>query len=289
MGRWLGDWGWRSAVAAGALLLFLAWLAASGEARFAAASERVLSTVTEMPTGGPDDNNPSYGRAAFDYRGRRHEIRFWPGSGSGTLPENSVVGDRQGLFVPEGQPGRARIADWQNRYLLKAMLAGFGVVVIFIGLAVRAMALPDHGSALSSSTAGMAFAFLFLGLSLGTATGAAAWSHKRWIDASTGAMGVANSELGAARVTYTPRGGSPVTVRADWLPTAMPPDRPRIAVPIRYHLSEPDVIRPYAGWALWDKYVYVGGLALAFCAIPLLGLWLMWRWEKIAKKEDLGE
>lgn len=275
------DWISISLLSAGALMLVLGFWFSWSEMRFAAAAETVPGIVIEAPAGGPDDPARTYGRVAFHYRGERHVLAMWPGSGSGTLPEDVIAGDVQPLLVPPGEPGRARNASFENRYATKIVLLAFAIVLLIMG-SVAWIAVRDSGG--GSSTRKVALAFLALGLVLLGTAGALAWSWKAWRDRSIETIGVAESRGFAVRVRITDRQGRSWYARAPFLPSSLPPGRDYVTVPIRYHIDRPWEVAPFGAWQYWSKPLFLGGFALAWCAVPLLGLWLMWRWDRRAAR-----
>ena len=55
-----------------------------------------------------------------------------------------------------------------------------------------------------------------------------------------------------------------------------------LAIEIRYDPVEPWNIRPWTFWEAWSTCIFLGGFALAFCAVPLLGLSML---RNIRKRE----
>jgi hypothetical protein len=262
-----------------ALILLAAWFSWT-EMRFAASAERTQSVVVQVPVGADDNPDATFGRIAFEHRGHRYEREMWPGSGSGTLPDNSIMGDRQTVLVPPGRPGEARIADWGNRYALKVALLMFGAIILLFGAVLHEPARRGLGSALAGvhdKTRQVALSFLGLGLLLCVIAGAAAYANKSWIDRSQEAIGFAEAHGSGLRVAFTDRQGRRWLARAPFLAPDFLGNRQRAGVAIRYDPTEPWRIAPFAFWEAWSTYVFLGGFALAFSAVPLLGLWMLRR------------
>jgi hypothetical protein len=270
--RWRStSWLALSLLSVGGLLLLLGLWFSWGEARFAAAAETVAGVVIETPAGGPDNPDQSYGRVAYQYRGERQVLALWPGSGSGTLPADAMAGDVQTLLVPPGEPARARVTDFDARYAPKIVLLSFGMILLMMG-SVAWIAFRDSDD--GSSTQKVGLAFLALGLVLLGAAGGMAWSYKSWSDRSIATIGVAISRDSRVRVRVTDRQRRIWHARASFLPSSLPPGRAYVTVPIRYHADRPWEIAPYGWRQYWSTPLFLGGFALAWCAVPLLGLWL---------------
>jgi len=267
----------------GALLLALVLWFSWSEMRFAAAAEPTPSRVIEAPRGGGDDPAQSYGRIAFAHRGQRHVLTMEPGSGSGTLPQDTIVGDWQTLLVPPGEPERARIADFANRYALKFVIFFFGAIMLLGGMMLRLFAAPLSDS--GSSTRRVALGFLAIGLCLLTIAAGATLVQKRWADRSIESIGVAEYRENRVRVRVTDRQRRIWHARAPFLPDSLPLGRDYVTVPIRYDPDRPWDIGPYGARQLYSTHLFLGGFALAFCSIPLLGLWIMWRSDRRRERE----
>jgi hypothetical protein len=269
----------------GAVLILLALWFSWTEMRFAAAAERTESVVVALPAGSEDDPGRTYGRIAYEHQGRRHEREMWPGSGSGTLPEDSILGDRQTVLIPPGRPGEARIASWGNRYALKVIVLMFGAILLLIGAVLYEPGRRGLGVGLDDThgkTRQVALGFLSLGLLLFAIAAGAAWSNKAWIDRSQAAIGFAEGHGLGLRVAFTDREGRRWLARAPFLAPEFLGYRQRVGVEIRYDPAEPWNIRPWTFWEAWSTYIFLGGFALAFCAVPLLGLWML---RNIRKRE----
>lgn len=271
------DWLPVSLLSAGATLLVLALYFSWAEMRFAGAAEIVPGVITEAPAGTADDPGQSYGRVAFHHRGQRHELAMWPGSGSGTLPEDSIVGDVQTLLVPPGEPARARVADVANRYALKLVLLFFAAILLLAGTVAHL-----SGNSLSGPdpTPKVASAFLALGLVIAGTAGGTAWAHKAWLDRSVETVGVAEFRGARVRIRVTDPQGRIWHARAPFLPQSLPLDRDYVAVPVRYHADRPWEIAADDTRQYWATPLWLAAFGIVWCSVPLLGLWLMWRWRR---------
>jgi len=123
-------------IGGGFLFAGLALLAGAGWAensarRFEAGAERGSGTVIDLARRTSDDGGYTYAPVVEwrDASGTRQEFV----GGVASSPPSYDRGEAVAVLYPPGQPGRARIADFTNRYFLPLLLGGMGAVFSLVG------------------------------------------------------------------------------------------------------------------------------------------------------------